>query len=77
MLFLACGEHRASSGDIRQRFVILKNGVGDGQGAETVEPRSKKAETTEVGENPGAILVLMAERAPVANARISSRDGRS
>jgi hypothetical protein len=51
MLFLACGEHRASSGDIRQRFVILKNGVGDGQGAETVEPRSKKAETTEVGEN--------------------------
>jgi hypothetical protein len=39
------------SGDIRQRFVILKeNGAGDGQGAETVKPRNEKAKTTEVDE---------------------------
>jgi hypothetical protein len=38
---------------------------------EAKKPKQPKSEKT-----AGASLVLMAERAPVANARISSRDGR-
>src|SRR5580698_10070960 len=38
--------------DTRQRFgTFSRDGAGDGQGAETVEPRNEEAKATEIGEN--------------------------